>query len=141
RVCDVTGMGEVVDIIHHYDTQNRELAFWSKNPKTPFFIKRIDNRWCVEPRSPNYAEVCIEVEITLMPVFKQLFGGILRRLLSKRTDSLLSELKYFAEHDRARISVWNRLPETSYTTSAHRSSKFSTNSVVIKDTLNNLQQG
>ena len=100
RVCQVKGAGEVVENVYEYDDEQRELAFTLEGGKFPFFMRRIENVWRVEPKGDNQSVAEIGVNITLMPVFKQLLSGRLKTALSKQADGFLGELKYFAENDR-----------------------------------------
>ena len=40
-----------------------------------FKMKRIENMWRVEPQGDNQSTVQLGVDVTLLPVFKQLLGG------------------------------------------------------------------
>lgn len=102
RVCQGKGAGEVVETIHHYDDQNRELAFFLEGKKIPFFMRKIDNTWSVKPKGANQSELQVHVDVTLMPVFKQLMSGMLSKQLTKQADGFLSELKYFTENGKAK---------------------------------------
>lgn len=97
RVCQVKGVGRVVENIYHYDESQRELAFTLQGEKNPFFMKEIKNIWRVEPNGNDRANVHMTVDITLMPVFKQLLTSRLNKALSQRADGFLNELKQFAE--------------------------------------------
>ncbi len=99
RVCDVNGFGKVVENIFQYDDKRQELAFTLEAEKNPFFMQRIENSWHVEPLGDDHATVTVGIRVQLMPVFKQLLSGKLRKVMSKRADSILAELKYFAENN------------------------------------------
>ena len=103
RICNVKGTGEVVETIHKYDDDNRELAFELKGKKIPFFMQKIDNTWRVKPKGDTSSEIQVNVDLTVMPVFKQLMSGMLNKQMSKTADGILSELKYFAENDRPKV--------------------------------------
>ena len=100
RICQVKGLGETVEKLEIYDDQEREFTFTMENDKLPFFMRRIANTWHVKPHGDNQAQVSVTANITILPVFAQLLASRLRQGLSKTADSLLSELKYFAENDR-----------------------------------------
>lgn len=99
RVCNVKGAGAVEETIYHYDDDNRKLAFILKGKKIPFFVKKIDNTWNVEPIDDNQSKVQVHANITLMPVFSQIISGMLSKAMSKQADGLLSELKDYVEND------------------------------------------
>ena len=105
RVCHVKGSGEVVETIYQYDDDRRELAFILKGKKIPFFMQKIDNTWSVKPKGDDRSELQVHVNVTVMPVFKQLMSGMLSKGMAKTADGILSELKYFAENDRPKASA------------------------------------
>lgn len=47
----------------------------------------------------------VQFDVTVMPVFKQLMSGMISKGIVKRTDGLISELKYFAENDQPKASA------------------------------------
>ena len=105
RVCQVKGAGEVVETIYHYDDVGRELSFILNGKKIPFFMRKIDNTWSVEPIGDDQSRLQVHAKITLMPVFSQLMSGLLSKAMSKQADGLLGELKYFAENDRVKVAA------------------------------------
>ena len=104
RVCNVKGFGQVTESIYHYDDNNRELSFILAGGKVPFFMRKIDNTWGVTPKGENRSELQVNVDITLMPVFKQLMTGMMTKQMTKQADGLLSELKYYAENGKAKAA-------------------------------------
>ncbi|MEM7111132.1 MAG: SRPBCC family protein [Chloroflexota bacterium] len=98
RVCQLEGGGQVVETVHKYDDANRSLAFYLTGDKIPFFMQEVDNTWSVTPLGPNQSELQVQVDATLMPVFKQLMTGMLSKGMAKQADGILDELKYFAEN-------------------------------------------
>ena len=102
RVCEVNGFGKVIENIYHYDDKQQELAFTLEAEKNPFFMQRIENSWHVEPLDDDRAVVTVGVQVKLMPVFRQLLSGRLRKMMSNRADTILAELKYYAENGLAR---------------------------------------
>jgi carbon monoxide dehydrogenase subunit G len=99
RVCDVNGMGQVVETIYHFDADKRELAFTLEGSRNPFFMKRIENEWNVRSQSDGQSTVDLGVNIDLMTPFKQLMSGRLKKMMGKRADFLLNELKQHAESE------------------------------------------
>ncbi len=104
RVCQVKGSGEVKETIYKYDEDDRELAFILEGKKIPFFMQKIDNTWRVTPQGDDRAELQVNVDLTVMPVFKQLMSGLLSKQMGKTADSILGELKYFAENDQPKVT-------------------------------------
>ncbi|KAA3642373.1 MAG: SRPBCC family protein [Chloroflexi bacterium] len=104
RVCDVKGFGETVETLYEYDDEQRELAFTLEGGGTPFFMREVKNSWHIEPDGEDKSRVQIGVQAELMPVFKQLMTGRLTKVMEKRADVILGELKYFAENGEAKQS-------------------------------------
>ena len=101
RVCNVKGVGKVVEALYEYDDERRTLAFTLESEKNPFFFQKVENIWRIEPKGDNQSVAHFDVRIKLMPVFAQLLSWILKKRLGKRAESFVSELKYFAENGRA----------------------------------------
>ena len=102
RICDVKGVGQVFETIQNYDDNKRELTFTFVAKKLPFFIKNVESTWGVKELGSNQTEVSTTGDVTLMPVFSQLMGGMLRKMMSKQTSSIQGELKYFVENGHAK---------------------------------------
>jgi len=102
RVCNVEGAGKVIEALFEYDDKKQALAFTLDGEKNPFFFKRVENHWRVEPKGDNQSVAYFGVKIELLPVFKQLLSGRLKSKLQVRADHFVGELKYFAENDRAK---------------------------------------
>ncbi len=102
RVCNVKGAGKVTEALFEYDDKKHALAFTLEGEKNPFFFKRVENYWRVEPKGDNQSIAYFGVKIELLPVFKQLLSGRLKSKLQVQADQFVSELKYFAENDRPR---------------------------------------
>jgi len=105
RVLNTKGLGEVVEIIYKYDDDKRELAFILEDKKMPFFMRNIDSTWRVKLQGDARSVLEVEFDVTVMPVFKQLMSGMISKRIAKRTDGLISELKYFAENDQPKASA------------------------------------
>ena len=65
-------------------------------------MQKIDNTWSVKAKGENQSELQVHVDVTLMPVFKQLMSGLMSKQLAKQADGFLGELKYFAENGEAK---------------------------------------
>jgi len=102
RVCNVNGAGKVTEELFEYDDKKQALAFTLDGEKNPFFFKRVENHWRVEPKGDNQSVAYFGVNIQLLPVFKQLLSGRLKSKLQVRADQFVSELKYFAENDKSK---------------------------------------
>ncbi len=105
RVLNTKELGEVVETIYKYDDDKRELAFILEGKKMPFFMRKIDSTWRVKPQGDARSVLEVQFDVTVMPVFKQLMSGMISKGIAKRTDGLISELKYFAENDQPKASA------------------------------------
>ena len=97
RVCKTDGFGDAKETITRFDEQRRELAYVAEIEKMPFFVREMGNSWRVEPQGANQSVVHMHMQGKLMPVFKQLMSGAMSKQLSKSADTVLEELKYYAE--------------------------------------------
>ena len=68
-------------------------------------MQKIDNTWSVKPTGQERSELQVTVDLTVMPVFKQLMSGMLNKQMSQTADNILGELKYFAENDRPKVAA------------------------------------
>lgn len=97
RVCTTPDFGDVKEIITHFDEQQRSFSYAADIQKMPFFVREIGNSWRVEPKGDNRAVVHMHLKGRLLPVFSQLMGPIMKRQMLKSVDTILEELKYYAE--------------------------------------------
>lgn len=97
RVCQVTGFGEALETLTELDDKNRKLAFAFTSKKNPFFIQNVDYTWQIKPHGDKQAQLFVDVNLKLMPVFKQILGRMVGNMITERTDMLIDQLKYFAE--------------------------------------------
>ena len=103
RVCQVAGFGATTESLYEFDDQRRKLGFTFVGKKNPFFMKEIKNGWQVEPKGEDQAVVHTDIQVKLMPVFKQLLSGPMSKMMGKRAEKILSELKYFSENGKALV--------------------------------------
>ena len=66
----------------------------------PFFVKRLQNNWAVKADGADGATVEMEMEATLLPVFAQLMGPILKRQFNTVVSETIEELKFYIENGR-----------------------------------------
>lgn len=99
RVCTTDGFGDAKETITEFDEQRRALSYVAEIEKMPFFVKQMGNSWRVEPKGNNRAVVHMHMQGKLLPIFAQLMGPVMKRKLAKSADTLLEELKYYAEND------------------------------------------
>ncbi|MEM7799405.1 MAG: SRPBCC family protein [Chloroflexota bacterium] len=97
RVCVAPGFGDIKETITYFDEKTREFSYEAEISSFPFFVKEMGNSWRVEPKGNNRAVVHMNLKGRLLPVFAQIMGPIMRRQLAKSADTILSELKYYAE--------------------------------------------
>ena len=98
RVCQTAGFGDTLETLVRYDDDQREFAFTMESEKSPFFMREILNTWSVEPKGDGRSDVQVHVKVKLLPVFAQLLGGRMSKRMAKRGDSILEELKFYAEN-------------------------------------------
>lgn len=99
RVC-VTALGNNKETITHLDEQERSFTYAVDFAKPPFFLEGIDNTWTVEPTGDNQSLVGMNANVRLKTAVGQLMAPVMKRRMEKGFDSLLEELKYYAETGR-----------------------------------------
>ncbi|MDJ0753866.1 MAG: SRPBCC family protein [Ardenticatenaceae bacterium] len=97
RVCSTEGFGDAKETITEFSPRDRVLAYTAEIEKMPFFVKEMGNRWEVVPRGDKRALVKMHLKGRLLPVFAQLMGPVMKKQMAKSADTLLEELKYYAE--------------------------------------------
>ncbi|MEM7126550.1 MAG: SRPBCC family protein [Chloroflexota bacterium] len=100
RVCSTDGFGDAKETLTEYDEKRRAMSYVAEVEKMPFFVKQMGNSWRVEPRGNDRSIVHMHMKGHLLPVFAQLMGPVMKRQLAKSADTLLEELKYYAENDQ-----------------------------------------
>ena len=99
RVCMVNGFGNTKETLTQYDEEQHTLSYTAEIEKMPFFVKEMSNSWRVESTGQNRAIVHMHAKATLLPVFAQVMGPIIHRQITQVVDTMLEELKYYAEND------------------------------------------
>ena len=97
RVCSTPGFGDVKETITSYDEGRRAFGYSADISSMPFFVREIGNDWQVEAKGGDQSVVHMHMQARLMPVFAQVMGPFLKRQMSKSADTILEELKYYAE--------------------------------------------
>lgn len=100
RVCTTPGFGDVKETITRYDEEERSFSYAAEVSTFPFFVKGVGNSWRVEKNGANGSIVHMHMQANLLPVFAQLMGPVMKRQLAQSADTLLEELKYYAETGR-----------------------------------------
>lgn len=98
RICNVKGVGKTLEKLTSFDGDQRKFSFTFENSKIPFFVRKIENTWSVAPKGNDQSVVQVHADVNLMPIFSQLLGSMMTKQMGKGAESLLSELKYFAEN-------------------------------------------
>ncbi|GFE65717.1 SRPBCC family protein [Litoreibacter roseus] len=98
RHCETT-FGPFDEMFQHYDPNARTLAYEATSPKLPFFIKRLTNRFTVEPLGDGRCRVTMNSGADMTQPFRTLMAPMMKISMGKSLKGLVEELKYFAEHD------------------------------------------
>lgn len=96
RVCS-TALGHVKETITHKDEQKHAFTYAVTAENAPFFLDGIDNTWNVEAVGNNQSLVRMSANVKLMPVVGQLIAPFMKMRMLKGFNSILEELKYYAE--------------------------------------------
>lgn len=98
RVCE-TQFGPVVENMKAFDATQRTLTHTILGQSTPPFMKDILNIWKIEPQGEGQSLITFGIEARVLPPFKQLLSGRLKKRFGKQAEGYINELKYFAEND------------------------------------------
>ncbi|GAB2873914.1 hypothetical protein ACCI51_06175 [Microbulbifer echini] len=66
----------------------------------PFFVKSMMNTWRIEPNGKGQPQVTFEIGVSLLPIFAQIMGPLMKKQFNKLASIILDELKYFSETGR-----------------------------------------
>ena len=97
RVCTAPGFGDVRETITHFDEEDKYFRYQADISSMPFFVKGIANNWRFRSLGPKKTEVSSKVELELNTFPGALMAPIMRGQLVKASDTILEELKYYAE--------------------------------------------
>ena len=97
RVCTAPGFGDVKETITRYDESKKAFSYKADISSMPFFVKGIANNWSFRPLGPNKTEVNMKIDLDLNAFPGTLMAPIMRSQLSKTSNVILEELKYYAE--------------------------------------------
>lgn len=97
RVCATPGFGDVKETITAFNESERQFSYAAEISTFPFFVKSVGNTWRVEADGPNRTVVHMHLQARLLPVFAQLMGPVMKRQMGKSADTILEELKHYAE--------------------------------------------
>ena len=97
RVCTAPGFGDVKETITHFDEDDRYFRYQADISSMPFFVKGIANNWRFRSLGPGKTEVDMKLELDLNAFPGTLMAPIMRSQLSKTSNIILEELKYYAE--------------------------------------------
>lgn len=96
RVCQ-TSLGPFVEAIESYDPERRHLAYSATGDKMPSFMKRLVNRWEIEPDGGASTVARMELTADIAFPFSVLMGWMIRRQFDRAVATTVEELKHFAE--------------------------------------------
>lgn len=95
RVCDVPGMGTLVEEIDTADHASRKLGYTIKG--MPAMVARCYNTMEIRQRSASQADVVIGWDIATKGVVGAIMRPMLKMQMGSATDKLLEEMKTFIE--------------------------------------------
>ena len=98
RSCDLSakGFSSVNERITEYDAANRTLAF-DVFEGMPGFVTLANNRTVVKDLGEGRSEASLQITMHMKPFMGMLLGGMFKKNLNSIIDSVLADLKIFAE--------------------------------------------
>lgn len=95
RVCDVPGMGTLVEEIDMADDTSRKLGYTIKG--MPAMVARCYNTMEIRQRTSSQADVVITWDIATKGIVGAMMRPMLKMQLGSATDKLLQEMKTYLE--------------------------------------------
>ena len=98
RHCDVNakGFNKIDETVTEYSDENRILAY-SVHAGMPGFVTYANNRWRIVEVGPNQSRLEMTITMRMKPLMGSLMGGIFRKNLDNAIDSVIKDLKIYAE--------------------------------------------
>ena len=97
RVCTAPGFGDVKETITHFDESKKHFRYKADISSMPFFVKGIANTWSFRSLGPKKTEVNMKLDLDLNAFPGALMAPLMRVKMSKTANTILEELKYYAE--------------------------------------------
>lgn len=97
RVCTAPGFGDIKETITHYDERKKHFRYDADISSMPFFVKAIANNWSFRSLGAKSTEVTMRMELDLNAFPGALMAPIMRSQMAKQGNTILEELKYYAE--------------------------------------------
>ncbi len=95
RVCQINN-NRLVEELTLFSDDKKELAY-ELTEGAPGFVKLASNHWTVYEMGPHQSVVRMDVTMHLSKFMGFLFGGILKRTMTKQVSIVLRDLKIYAE--------------------------------------------
>lgn len=98
RTCELNakGFSKIDETLTVYSDQKRELAY-SVNAGMPGFVTYANNHWRIIEIGPNQCKVEMTITMRMKPLMGTMMGGMFRKNLNKTIDSVMNDLKVYAE--------------------------------------------
>ncbi|MCO1335700.1 SRPBCC family protein [Microbulbifer sp. OS29] len=97
RQCELPDGAIASETLLNVDNKRLTFSYEVKLSSMPFFVKSMINTWHVEENGKGQSRVTFEIAVTLLPVFTQIMGPLMKKQFNKLANMILDELKYFSE--------------------------------------------
>lgn len=112
RYCEVNtaGFSEINEKLTLYNQETRELAY-NAYSGLPSFVKFAENHWEALDLGNGKSQIRMSITMKMKPFMGWLMGGMFRRNLDKTIDSVIDDLKIYAETGEISEAKKKRLAE------------------------------
>lgn len=97
RKCELPDGAIASETLVNVDSGQHTFSYEVKLSSMPFFVRSMINTWKVEPIADGQSRVSFEIGVTLLPIFAQIMGALMKRQFNKLAKVVLEELKVFSE--------------------------------------------
>lgn len=99
RSCDIKGMGKTKERLLQFSNENHSLSYVVEQGM-PSMIKYATNTWSLTSLAPNRTKLVMKMDITLGGVMGFMMQPMMKMMMGKMGDTLLSDYKYFVENGK-----------------------------------------
>ncbi|WDD98807.1 SRPBCC family protein [Thalassomonas actiniarum] len=97
RACELPDGAVAKETLTKMDKEQHNFSYKVELSGMPFFVRGMENSWRVEQYGHNQSLVTFEIDVTLLPVFAQLMGPLMKIKFNKLASVVFEELKFYAE--------------------------------------------
>ena len=97
RICEIAGMGEVLENIAHFDSAKHEIIWTATAEKLPGFVSDMQNAFTLKKIDGNTTEVTSNTSVTLNGIMGFLMKPMMKKPFVKQMNVTHADLGTFVE--------------------------------------------